>query len=92
MVLKSGSEAALLQASKQYDAALKEQNLEKLDSLVDPNYTIHADGITLKVPAWSACACKAPALSSRLALPDRPMHLLQQQAYAYATPPDVFTL
>ena len=49
MVLKSGSEATLLQASKQYDAALKEQKLDKLDSLVDPNYTIHADGITLKV-------------------------------------------
>ena len=38
-----------MQASKQYDAALKEQDLEKLDSLVDENYTIHADGITLKV-------------------------------------------
>ena len=49
MVLKHGSEATLLQASKQYDAALKEQDLEKLDSLVDENYTIHADGITLKV-------------------------------------------
>lgn len=40
----------LLQASKQYDAVLKEQDLEKLNSLVDTNYTIHADGITLKVP------------------------------------------
>lgn len=58
MVLKSESEAALLQASKQYDAALKEQDLEKLNSMVDPNYTIHADGITLKVPGWSACTCK----------------------------------
>ena len=54
MVLKTGSEAKLLQASKQYDAALKEQDLDKLDSLVDPNYTIHADGITLKVLAWSS--------------------------------------
>lgn len=58
MVLKSGSDAKLLQASKQYDAALKEQDLDKLDSLVDPNYIIHADGITLKVPEWSACTCK----------------------------------
>ena len=50
MVLKHESEASLLEASKQYDAALKEQDLDKLDSLVDANYTIHADGITLKVP------------------------------------------
>lgn len=55
MVLKHESEASLLEASKQYDAALKEQDLDKLDSLVDANYTIHADGITLKVP--DACAC-----------------------------------
>ena len=61
MVLKSGSEATLLQASKQYDTALKEQNLDKLDSVVDPNYTIHADGITLKVPEWFAYACKGLA-------------------------------
>lgn len=61
MVLKSGSEATLLQASKQYDAALKEQNLDKLDSLVDPSYTIHADGITLKVHEQSACGCKGLA-------------------------------
>lgn len=49
MVLKHDSEATLLQASKQYDAALKEQDLDKLDSIVTENYTIHADGITLKV-------------------------------------------
>ncbi len=49
MVLKHESEAKLLQASKQYDAALKEQDLDKLDSLVDTNYIIHADGITLHV-------------------------------------------
>ncbi|KAL3156970.1 hypothetical protein ABBQ38_001228 [Trebouxia sp. C0009 RCD-2024] len=48
MVLKHDSEATLLQASKQYDAALKEQDLDKLDSIVTENYTIHADGITLK--------------------------------------------
>lgn len=47
MVLKHESEAKLLQASKQYDAALKEQDLDKLHSLVDTNYIIHADGITL---------------------------------------------
>ena len=49
MVLKHAAEAKILQSSKMYDAALKEQNLDQLDSLVDPNYTIHADGITLKV-------------------------------------------
>ncbi|DBA68467.1 hypothetical protein WJX79_007535 [Trebouxia sp. C0005] len=47
MVLKHESEAKLLQASKQYDAALKEQDLDKLNGLVDTNYIIHADGITL---------------------------------------------
>ena len=56
MVLKHGSEAKLLHASKQYDAALKEQELDKLDSLVDTNYIIHADGITLKVVACSLFA------------------------------------
>ena len=49
MVLKHEEEAKLLKASKDYDAALKEQELDKLDSLVDANYTIHSDGITLKV-------------------------------------------
>ena len=49
MVLKHESEAKLLQASKRYDAALKEQDLDKLDSLVETNYIIHADGITLHV-------------------------------------------
>lgn len=55
MVLKHESEAKLLQASKQYDAALKEQDLDKLDNLVDSNYIIHADGITLHVRPHGSC-------------------------------------
>ena len=56
MVLKHEEESKLLEASKQYDAALKEQDLDKLDSLVNSNYTIHADGITLKV-VLIVCVC-----------------------------------
>lgn len=62
MVLKHEAEAKILQSSKMYDAALKEQDMDKLGSLVDPNYTIHADGITLKVHSaqmtWLHCFCK----------------------------------
>ena len=55
MVLKHEQESKLLDASKKYDAALKEQDLNKLDSLVDTDYVIHADGITLF--ASHCCHC-----------------------------------
>ena len=58
MVLKTESEAKLLQASKQYNAALKEQDLDKLDNLVEPTYVIHADGIALHV--WLHSCCESP--------------------------------
>lgn len=71
MVLKHDSEAALLQASKQYDAALKEQDLEQLNSLVAESYTIHADGITLKACLTTLCILARTGMFARLSYASR---------------------
>lgn len=39
----------LKENAKKYDQALKEQELDLLDSVVESDYIVHADGITLSV-------------------------------------------
>ena len=48
--------SGIASAAKKYDDALKEQKLDLLDDLVESDYIIHADGITLSVSA----PCTAP--------------------------------
>ena len=41
--------ANLASAAKKYDQALKDQELDILEDIVESEYIIHADGITLSV-------------------------------------------
>ena len=45
----SSHDSTLKEAVKKYDQALKEQELDLLGNVVEPDYVIHADGITLSV-------------------------------------------